>query len=218
MDSKKVGVILDRLVGEGVSVARAKKGTSILVERADCAQFVSACRTVIRSAFGEGSSLDKAISGLGDFGLLATAEDAFGIIQAARDAWAGGYVFDVKALARADVEADLLEQASALLASGYDRAGTAVAGAVLEERLRSVAPSWGVAIQDANSGKLLTMEPLNVELKKSGAYDAIMQKRITLLGGLRNEAAHGNPFEKRFDVVRKMIEDVVDICVKVNVK
>jgi hypothetical protein len=57
-----------------------------------------------------------------------------------------------------------------------------------------------------------------VDLKKAGAYDAIMQKRILLLGGLRNEAAHGNPFENRSDDVRKMIEDVVDICGRVNVK
>jgi hypothetical protein len=132
-----------------------------------------------------------------------------GIAQAARASWANGFVFDSRKLIRADVESDLIGQASALLDAGYDRAAAVVAGAVLEAHLRDIAPSWGVAVVDGK-GKHLTLEPLNIDLKKADAYDGIVRSRISHLGTVRNDAAHGGPFEGRTDDVQRMIRDVID--------
>ena len=83
--------------------------------------------------------------------------------------------------------------------------------------MRDVAASWGVSVTDSR-GKGATLDPLNVELKKAGAYDGILQKKITFLAGLRNEAAHGQPFEDRADDVNTMIRDVIATCDRVKAK
>jgi hypothetical protein len=140
-----------------------------------------------------------------------------GIAQAARASWANGFVFDTRRLVRADVESDLIGQATALLEANYDRAAAVIAGAVLEAHLRDIAPSWGVAVVDAK-GKPLTLEPLNIELKRAEAYDGIVRSRITHLATLRNDAAHGGPFEGRADDVQRMIRDVIDTCDRVVAK
>jgi hypothetical protein len=200
-----------RLVGHGGGLLAGNEQADRQVDRRSISKFVSEALTLIRSVFGADHPLYERLARLQHVHLYGVAAEAYGVVAAAESAWKEGFHFDLKAIARADVESDLIDQASTLLASGYDRAAAVLAGAVLEEHLRSIAPSWGVAVHNA-AGKALTLEPLNVELKKEGAYDGIMQKRITLLGGVRNEAAHGNPFDGRADEVRKLIRDVVDIC------
>jgi hypothetical protein len=137
-----------------------------------------------------------------------------GVLKGARDAFESGYVFDMRRIVEAEVESDLIGQAKALCSGGYLRAAAVVCGAVLEEHLRTIAPSWGVVVTNAE-GKSLTLEPLNIALKKAGAYDGILQKRITLLGGIRNPAAHGEAFDVPAADVEKMLLDVLDICDRV---
>lgn len=188
------------------------------VDRHSCAALVIGAQTLIRSAFGEDSPLFKAISALTDFSSRATVETTAGVISAATDAWRRGFVFNIQEIVRADVEADLIDQATSLHELGYQLPSAVLTGAVLEQHLRSVAPSWGVVTTTAD-GKALTIEPLNVELKKAGAYDTIMQKKITYLAGLRNEAAHGrSDFKERGADVGAMIRDVLDVCNRVRSK
>ena len=58
---------------------------------------------------------------------------AAGILRAAREDYANGYLFDIKQLIAAEVFDDLLEQAEHLLDAGYQEAAAVLAGAVLED-------------------------------------------------------------------------------------
>jgi len=216
MTPARLAESFDSLTAEGELVVSAAFDTGTIygkhVDKPALAGWAVNCLALVRSIFGLESDHYVALHTLScERNSLSNAKALLSVLQAANRAWNNGYIFDVKALARADVEADLIEQATVLLDGGYDRAAAVVAGAVVEERLRAVAKSWGVALSAPN-GKLLTLGPLNDELKKAGAYDGIMQKRITLLGGLRNKAAHGEEFESRTRDVESMIRDAVAIC------
>ena len=52
-------------------------------------------------------------------GWISQFEDSFGIFKAAAEDYAGGYLFNVRTLAKAEVLAGAMQQAKELLASGY---------------------------------------------------------------------------------------------------
>ncbi|MES2636976.1 MAG: DUF4145 domain-containing protein [Pseudomonadota bacterium] len=93
-----------------------------------------------------------------------------------------------------------MEQAAELLVGGYASAAAVIAGVVLETTLRSLCVEQKISI-----GKLNKM---NEELAKAGTYNALMQKRITSLADIRNNAAHGNVDKFNQDDVKAMIEEV----------
>jgi len=64
----------------------------------------------------------------------------------------------------------------------------------------------------------LTLDPLNIELRKHGAYDQIRERRIAVLIAERNKAAHDGEFKQSQDEVRRMIDDVLDVCDQVRSK
>jgi hypothetical protein len=49
---------------------------------------------------------------------------------------------------------------------------------------------------------------MNADLAKAGAYNSLVQKRITALAAIRNSAAHGRPQDFTKDDVAAMITDV----------
>ena len=63
-------------------------------------------------------------------------------------------------------------------------------GAVLEDSLREIADANKISAVGAN-GKPLTIDHLNVPLTKAGAYGPLIQKPITSLANLQNDAAQG---------------------------
>src|SRR5262249_6131278 len=89
-------------------------------------------------------------------------------------------------LVEAEVFDDFLEQANALLTAGYIGPAAVVAGCILEDSLRKLAESKGVAL--AARPKL---DLMNADLAKAGVYSKLIQKRITAIADIRNNAAHG---------------------------
>jgi len=129
-----------------------------------------------------------------------SAAELLGVIHAARDDIAAGFIFTRDLLVSAANFGDILEQAEHLLSAGYKDAAAVLTGAVLESSLRKLCDKRGVAYTPKE-----TMEPLNVKLAKDGAYQRMTQKMITTWGDLRNNAAHGD-FEKYTDAdVRQML-------------
>ncbi|EGH05352.1 hypothetical protein PSYAE_26015, partial [Pseudomonas amygdali pv. aesculi str. 0893_23] len=53
-----------------------------------------------------------------------------------------------------------------------------------------------------------SINKMNEDLAKAGAYSATQKKRITTLAAIRNSAAHGKPEDFTKDEVKGMIEDV----------
>lgn len=122
------------------------------------------------------------------------------VFFAAKEDFEGGYLISVKNLIQAEVFDSELEQASELLSAGYASSAAVVAGVVLETTLRNLCNEKGIPL-----GKL---DKMNADLAKSGAYNALVQKRITALAGIRNSAAHGKVEEFAREDVVSMISEV----------
>lgn len=118
------------------------------------------------------------------------------VFLAAKEDFEGGYLNSVRSLIQAEVFGTELDQARELLAAGYYPAAAVISGTVLETALREMCSARGIA-----HGKL---DRMNAELAKAGVYNLLVQKRITALADIRNNAAHGH--SDQFDA-----SDVTDL-------
>lgn len=105
------------------------------------------------------------------------------VFNAAREDYEGGYLFNVETLVSAEVLDDVLEQAEALLSSGYRGPAGVTVGVALETTLKKLCDREGIP-----HAKL---DRMNADLAKKGLYNVGMQKQITAWADLRNRAAHG---------------------------
>jgi len=112
-------------------------------------------------------------------------KDLKAVFLAAKEDYEGGYITSIRALIQAEVFSTELEQARELLASQYLSAAAVVAGVVLETSLRQLCVDKGIP-----AGKL---DKMNADLAKAGTYHLLVQKRITAIADIRNNAAHGHP-------------------------
>lgn len=122
------------------------------------------------------------------------------VFLAAQEDFSGGYLNTVRNLVQAEVFTSELEQAEELLKSGYATAAAVIAGVVLETTLRDLCTT-----HELEHGSLNKM---NDDLAKAGAYNASQKKRITALAAIRNSAAHGKQEEFTAGDVKGMIDDV----------
>lgn len=122
------------------------------------------------------------------------------VFLAAKEDFEGGYLSSVRALVQAEVFSTELDQARELLSAGYAVAAAVITGVVLETNLRELCTRYNVA-----AGKL---ERMNADLVKAGAYNVLVQKKITALAAIRNSAAHGNAAEFNSSDVTAMLADV----------
>ncbi|MFO0761692.1 MAG: hypothetical protein U0359_34940 [Byssovorax sp.] len=216
MDKTKIREALVEVVadGEAVLATAHKVEFHTYIDGGKSRQWVGKMITVLRSAFGEDGDLYRMAQ---RFEPKAEQRDAavslHGIAKSALDVWDKGYIFDVRRLAEANVEASLMDQAQALLAGKYHQAAAVLAGAVLEHHLRSVAAAHGISEADA-SGRPKTMNPLNIDLCKAGVYDAMRRSHIDSLATIRNAAAHGNAVDA--DDAKRLVGDVLSLCDKIK--
>jgi len=134
-----------------------------------------------------------------DFG-LARFERMTAVFNGAKEDFEGGYLNSLKNLVQAEVFNNELEQAEELFDRGYATAAAVIAGVVLETALRDLCSISGIEHGSINK--------MNDDLARAGAYNANQKKQITSLSAIRNSAAHGKPEEFTNDQVRGMIDDV----------
>ncbi|MDP3700737.1 MAG: hypothetical protein Q8R72_07510 [Hylemonella sp.] len=127
-----------------------------------------------------------------------------GVARAIKHEIENDLLVDFKALIQADVFADFLEMGEYLLQEGYKDAAAVIIGTVLEDHLRQLTKSKSLPIVN-ESGKQLTMDPLNVQLAKAEAYSKLAQKQITTWAHVRNKAAHGEYGEYTAEQVQMML-------------
>lgn len=202
------------LLSEGNAVLGTKHGDrhEPEVDAQANRKWITSALAMLRSVFGEKSPHFAAAKELESKRAAwdhSLANEMYGVLSSAFDAWDRGYVFDIKQLAEAEVEASLMDQAEELLSKNYYQPAAVLAGSVLEQHLRSMCPSHDVDPIGAN-GKPLTLEPLNGALRKVDAYDANTQKLITSLGGIRNSAAHTGTATP--DEARRIVQEVPGLC------
>ena len=127
-------------------------------------------------------------------------EDCRAIFKAAREDYEGGYLFNVRALAKAEVLSDALSQAKELLHVGYKDLACVLARVALEAALKEISDKHGVEY-----GKL---DRMNADLCKAGVYNMAKQKQITAWADIGNKAAHGEWGEYSANDARAMVEGV----------
>lgn len=124
----------------------------------------------------------------------------FGVLEAAQRDFEAGILFDMRALITAEVLGDFMEQAEALLEGGYHVPAASLAGAILEDTLRKLCEKHSITIPE-----MTKIDRLNATLAGAGIYDKLVQKRITALADIRNNADHGH-FDK---FAKSDVEDMV---------
>jgi hypothetical protein len=110
------------------------------------------------------------------------------VFRAAKEDFERGMFDDIRRLVRADLLDDFLSQAEELHASGFNEAAVGLGGAILEDTLRKLCDKHTPPITYAQK---TAIDTLNVSLAKAQVYDGLVQKRITAIAHLRNDADHG---------------------------
>lgn len=134
-----------------------------------------------------------------------------GIFKAVKHDIESGILIDFRRLVQAELFSDFLEMAEYLANEGYKDASAVILGAVLEDALRKMSDSRGIGTSNAH-GKPLAMDAMNVQLSKSGAYNALVKKQVTSWSNLRNDAAHGRYDGYDAEQVKQMILFVQKFC------
>jgi hypothetical protein len=132
-----------------------------------------------------------------------------GIVQSLRDAYAQGYLQNVRELIHADVFSDFLEMAEHLLNEGYKDAAAVICGSVLEEHLRKLCVKNSITTTRPD-GSPKKADTLNGELGTANAYSKLDLKSITGWLDLRNSAAHGHYGNYTKEQATLMLQSVRD--------
>ena len=117
--------------------------------------------------------------------------EILGVLEAVKYDLENGLLDDIQKLLQADIFTDFLEMGEHLLKEGYKDPAAVIIGSVLEDTLRKLAIANDISTTN-EKGKLLTIEPINVELAKKEVYNQLMRKQITSWADIRNSAAHGH--------------------------
>ena len=115
-----------------------------------------------------------------------TLNQHLGVLEAAKMDFDAEQFTDIRRLVRADLLDDFLSQAGELLASGFSEASVSLGGAVLEDTLRKLCDKHSIPYAQKTA-----IDTLNISLAKAQVYDGLVQKRITQIAHLRNDADHG---------------------------
>jgi hypothetical protein len=139
-----------------------------------------------------------------------------GILSAAHDEMAGGWLATTKGLVSAEIFADFLEMAQHLLDEGYKDPAAVVAGSVLEEHLRQLCVKNGIPIEVTQQDRQVPKkaDSLNGDLGNAPVYNKLDQKTVTAWLDLRNKAAHGKYEEYSTEQVALMLQGVSDFMVR----
>jgi hypothetical protein len=155
-------------------------------------RFRTEALNLIRRSCGEDSDhykelrrlLESASASINSFYL----SHCFGVLEAAQKDFDAGLLFDMRSLIAAELLGDLTEQAETLLAAGYHVAAASLAGAVLEDVLRKLCDKHHLPLPESTK-----LDRLNSDLARASVYDKLVQKRITAIADIRNNADHGHP-------------------------
>lgn len=112
-------------------------------------------------------------------------------------------LFDIRALAQADLFDNELDAADELNKKGFHRAAGAIAGVVLEGHLATVCSQHKIS-----TPKISTISTLNDLLKKADVLDTPTWRFIQHLGDLRNLCDHKKIDDPTKDQIHELIEGV----------
>ena len=117
-------------------------------------------------------------------------DTGLGILRAALEDVEQGYLDTLQQMAAAEVFSDFLDQAEHLLEHGYVAPAASLAGAVLENGLRSLAERHDVPVKPRDN-----LPALNSKLANKEVYNRLRQKQVSVWTEVRDNADHGH-FDK----------------------
>ena len=196
-------------INQQVSVSERGTDSEAL---ANVAMWVTRLGQLIRKLYGERSQHFVSYSAAAEvnnfYNLYKSHHTHFtqmlGVARAIKHEIENGLLIDFKALVQAELFADFLEMGDYLLQEGYKDAAAVIVGSVLEDHLRAISTRLGLPLTN-ETGKPLTMEPLNSQLTKADAYSKLVQKQVTTWAHVRNKAAHGQYTEYTKEQVQMML-------------
>lgn len=206
---------IDSLVETGVRLNQLVSTSSRRIggdELAEIATWVTRLGQLVRNLYGEKSqhfdSYSRALATPNFYNLHGDYYEHFtqmqGVANAIKHDLSNGLLINIKSLAQAEVFADFLEMGEYLLNEGYKDAAAVIIGSVLEDSLRKLCERASLTVV-GNSGKPLTIDPLNTQLAKADVYSKLVQKQITTWAHVRNKAAHGDYSEYTTEQVQMML-------------
>ena len=205
--SEQISKRFAELIGQGQRVLSTKRaGTSgfTWVDNLQASEWLTSAQAFICNVMGKGSEHYSRYTRFSDHGArFEYIESALGVLQAAKVDFDGGYLLEFKRRIEAEVFDDFLEQAEYFLRDGYFQVAAVVAGATLEDGLRKLCIRRNIALPEKPK-----LDRMNGELAKSGVYDKLIQKKITVMADIRNKAAHGKWDEFKEEDARELVEGV----------
>lgn len=155
--------------------------------RVRSAELMLRARNLIRRACGEGSEHYRVLLELARIDQPAAYVPRLqGVLLAAANDFGEGRFFEFRHVIEAEVLGSFIDQAETLLAAGNHLPAASLTGAVLERALRKLCEARGLTPPSAS-----TIDSLNADLAKAGAYSTRTQERITAVGALRDSADQG---------------------------
>ena len=136
-----------------------------------------------------------------DSAYTTSAESGRGILRAVLEDIEQGFIETVRQLIAAELFSDFFEQAEHLLENGYKAPSASLAGAVLENGLRSIANRNEIPVKERDD-----LSALNHKLADKETYNRLVQKKVQVWTDVRNHADHGRFDEFSEDDVRNLIE------------
>ncbi len=201
-----VGVKLDEQVGSRIMAAigkgeavlgnqargqtalRGKPTTSLNWQR--YAEWRSQALACLTQVFGPAHTYTESFaSQVGSRPQKSKVDLGVGILRAALEDVEQGHLQTVQQLATAEVFSDFIDQADHLLQKSYVMPAASLAGAVLENGLRSLAERNDIVVK-AHDG----LSALNDKLRAKDVYNPLRQQQVAYWVKVRNAADHG-----RFD-------------------
>ena len=141
-------------------------------------------------------------------------EKAVGILKGLKEDYENGFLDDLEKRIAADISADYMELAEALLGEGipgqYDHVPAAVlCGAELENSLRRLCQRQTPSISITKpNGQPKKLNALIDELQKANVFNQLKAKQLRPFAQIRNSAAHGKFNEFKRSDVESMLKGV----------
>ena len=135
------------------------------------------------------------------FAYIGSVDAGMGILRAVLEDIDQGFIETVRQLIAAELFSNLFEQAAHLLENSYNAPAASLAGAALENGLRSIAHQSGIKVREKED-----LSTLNKKLADKEVYNRLVQRKVQVWTDVRNLADHGKFDEFSEDDVRNLIE------------
>lgn len=128
---------------------------------------------------------------------------ALGVLKSAREEYLRGLAIDYHLSVSATIFGDILSEAGYLFEKKYLRAAAVLAGAALEEGLKTRARAIPLEVLP-NDRLNSTIQKLRVH----GDLSDFEKKKLEAIGQIRNDAAHGGEFNYSEKEISEMLKEV----------